>query len=407
MAATAHSDPYGIFLRKIGYSVGLEHTLDRIRDLQELYVSKGDLTLSSWKELVESENGWKRKTHDIADFFFALRLIHRSSGDLLILENLDAMAIATTLLNSDDEKEIARLTVFLWAVIVSDGEIFMNLLLSGFEEEIVKEKLSAMIAVKRKKLAKVILGKDAIKRIARIVAIERQESNKGSAGVGHSIESMRRTDPLHSVESMKRTGPLNMDSLSSVSFIEQPVTFSDDYFRKVPPRRKDWARTLGLWSDDTGLTSLGFNFINTLKSYGYVSDDEVFVFWPMDYELVRSGLKPNLFKETKTLWETLIDFATAHSGLCVKPFENSDTDTLVNMIDSMMKVYRSLHKRKLILRRELAFTVAYPAIVAIASARNEPVIDFPKALNAEQNGEHRRITSRRSRNTGGALRMKH
>jgi len=35
MAATAHSDPYGVFLRKIGYSVGLERTLERFGDLQD------------------------------------------------------------------------------------------------------------------------------------------------------------------------------------------------------------------------------------------------------------------------------------------------------------------------------------------------------------------------------------
>ena len=33
MAATAHSDPYAILLRKIGYSAGLEDTAKRVKDL--------------------------------------------------------------------------------------------------------------------------------------------------------------------------------------------------------------------------------------------------------------------------------------------------------------------------------------------------------------------------------------
>ena len=408
MVVTAHSDPYGIFLRKIGYSVGLEQTLSRLRDLQELYVSRGDITLASWKELVGEKNRWHLKSNNIADVFFALRLIHNTPGDLHVLENLDATAIATSLVNNEQEKQVARSIVFLWALLVNDGEIFMNLLLSKFEEKIIKEKLSAMIEYKRKNLVKVLPGKDAMKRIARIVTIERQEKNKGSAGAGLSVVSLKRTEPLHSVASLTRTEILHKNRLlGSDSLINQPVEFSNDYFRKVPSTRKGWADALGLWSDDIGITDLGCNFINSLRSFGYISDDGFFVFWPMDYELVRSGFKPNLIEGTKTLWETLIEFASAYARVHVKPFEVTDTNVLVNQLDCMMKVYRSLHTRKSMLRRELEIAVAYPASVAIACAKKEPVIDVPKALNFEQKGNQRRISFRRSRNTGGALSMKH
>ena len=396
MAATAHSDPYAIFMRKIGYSVGLERTLERFCDLQELYVSSRDVTLASWKELVRSKPGWKLETDNIADVFFALGLIHRTPGDLLVLENLDAVAIAASLLNDEKEKQTARLVVFLWALLVNDGEIFVNMLLARFEEEPIKEKLSAMIGYKRKVLANAMPGKDAMKRIARVVTIERQEKNKGSAGLGQSVASLKRTEPLQTER-----------SLASEHAITRALEFSDDYFRKVPPRRKDWARTLGLWSDDAGLTTQGYGFIALLKSAGYIGDEDFFIFWPMDYELIRSGFKPNLLGGTKTLWETLIDFANAYAGVRVKPFEESDTDTLVDQLDSMMKVYRSLHVRKSMLRRELAITVAYPVSVAIAGAKKDLVVDFPRALDVEQKGAQRRITFRRSRNIGGALSVKY
>ena len=401
MAATAHSDPYSIFMRKIGYSVGLEHTLERFGDLQELYVSRGDITLASWNELVTGEIGWKLKTDkklktgNIADVFFSLGLVHRTPGDLLVLENLDAAAIAASLLNEEKEKLTARSVVFLWAVLVNDGEIFMNLLLAGFEEGPIREKLSAMIAYKRKRLTKAMPGKNIMKRIARVVTIERQEKNKGSTGVGHSVASLKRTEPLQTDRSLA-SEPSSMGA----------VEFSPDYFRKVPPRRKDWARTLGLWSDDAGLTTQGHDFIDMLRSAGYIGDGDFFTFWPMEYELICSGFKPNLFEETKTLWETLIDFTNAYTGVRVKPFERSDTDTLVDQLDSMIKVYRSLHTRKSMLRRELPITVAYLASVAMASAKKDLVIDFPKALSVEQKGKQRRITFRRSRNIGGALSLK-
>ena len=379
-------------MRKVGYSVGLERTLERLGDLQELYVSNGDITLASWMNLVGSEEGWKLKTDNIADVFYSLRIIHRTPGDVLVLENLDAAAIAVSLLDDEEARNAARSLIFLWAVLVSDGEIFVNLLLAGFEEHSIREQLSVMIEHKRNILARVMPGIDSLKRISRVVTIERQEKNRGSASRGAGVASLLRTEPLQQYR-----------SLDSKDAIKKAVDFSDDYFRKVPPRRKDWARTLGLWSDVTGLTPLGSRFTKALKSNGYISNDGIFTFWPMEYELIRSGFRPNLFEGTKTLWESVVIFARAYTGVRVKPFEQSDTDTLVDTLDNMMKVYRSLHTRKSMLRRELAITVAYPACVAIASGKKEYVIDLPQALRAEQWGKKRRVTFRRSRNTGGTV----
>lgn len=395
MAATAHSDPYGIFLRKIGYSVGLERTLERFGDLQRSYVDSGDVTLASWTELVGPDTGWELKTDNIADVFYSLGFIHRTPGDVLVLENLDAAAVAAKVLRDPRKIEAARAFIFLWAVLVNDGEIFVNLLLADFDEDQIREKLSALIMYKRDVLAHAMPGRDAIERIARVVTIERQEKNKGSAGVGKSIASLKRTEPLEKTR-----------GLEPEASVREAVELSDDYFRKVPPRRKDWARTLGLWEDDRGLTSLGRTFKNSLSATGYITEDDIFVFWPMDYELVRSGFKPNLIDGSKSLWETLVDLGAAYAGLRVKPFAVTDADALVDQFDGMIHAYRSLHSRKSMLRREMAITVAYPSMVAMACARQAEVIDVPQALDAERKGHQRRIVFRRSRNTGGALSVK-
>lgn len=395
MAATAHSDPYGIFLRKIGYSVGLERTLERFGDLQKLYVESGDVTLASWSELVGPDTGWRLKTDNIADVFYSLDFIHRTPGDVLVLENLDAVAIAAKVLDDPHEIAVARSFVFLWAILANDGEIFVNLLLADFDEERIRDKLAALIKYKREFLAAVMPGRDAIKRIERVVTIERQETNKGSAGAGKTVASLKRTEPLE-----RR---MRLDSDAS---IQEAVELSADYFRKVPPRRKDWARTLGLWEDEVGLTSTGRRFKEALVASGYITSEEIFVFWPMDYELVRSGFKPNLIDGSKSLWESLVDIGEAFSELRVKPFSRLDTDSLVDQLEAMMQAYRSLHTRKSMLRREIAITAAYPSLVAMACAKREAVIDVPQALDAERKGNKRRIVLRRSRNTGGALNVK-
>ena len=396
MAATAHADPYAIFMRKIGYSVGLENTLDRVNDIVAAYLRDRDVSLASWEELVSSPDHWRLKTTNIADVFRSLRLIHRTAGDVLVLENLDAMAIASTLLGHPSQVAEARAFLLLWAILVNDGEIFVNLLLAGFQDRSIEQVLTTMMRRKRAALASFAKGKESIARINRIINIDRQVSNRGSAGGGRSVASLRRTEPLLSSRSGFRP-----------STRTDEIVFSDDYFRKVPPKRRDWARDLGLWTGEAGFTQRGKDFIRALAGSGYVDAQGGFTFWPMDYELLRSGFHPNLLPETpKSLWATLLDFAGAYSGLTLKETAGSDPGDAVTLVRQIMSVYRTLHVRKGMLRRELPILVAYPVVVACASATRSPVVNMPDAIAAEQRGEHRRIAFRQSRNMGGALTVK-
>lgn len=396
MAATAHSDSYTVFLRKIGYSVGLERTLERAGDLDEMYRQNRDVTASIWKELVSGPEHWNLKTDNITDVFYSLRLIQRTSGDVLVLENLDAMAIAGTLLDDPARQEAARSFLLLWAILVNDGEIFVNLLLSDFQEDRIKDNLSAMLLQKRATLKKVLIGRGSEKRINRVITIERQEKNKGSAGAGQSVTSLKRTEPLQPER-----------AAGSNSVAGDRIEFSDDYFRKVPPRRKDWARSLSLWDDEVGLTQRGKDFIDGLSEAGYIDAGGLFTYWPMDFELIRAGFRPDLLGEdTKGLWECLVDFGAAYAGLRVKPRSKDDADSAVALVAAMMDVFKSLHARKAMLRRELPITIAYPAAVACACAKEEPVLDLPAAISVEQKGEKRRLAFRQSRNTSGALSLK-
>ena len=395
MAATAHPDPYSIFMRKIGYSVGLERTLERTGDLEMIYTKNRDVTASIWKELVSGSEHWDLKSDNITDVFYSLRLLQRTAGDVLVLENLDALAIASILLKNVQERDAARAFLVLWAILVNDGEIFVNLLLAGFEEEQIKETLSTMMLQKREALSEVLGGKESAKQINRIITIERQEKNKGSAGVGQSISSLKRTEPLHPGRTSVN------DAVES-----DAIVFSKDYFRKVPPRRKDWARSLDLWENETGLTQRGKDFINGLTQAGYI-DRGLFTYWPMDYELVRAGFRPDLLGEdAKSLWDCLTDFGSAYAGLQVKTPLAGDKDSAVALIDKMLDVFRTLHVRKAMLRREMPITVAYPAAVACACATREPVLNLPVAIEAEQKGDRRRLSFRQSRNTGGTLSLK-
>lgn len=403
MVATAHSDPYAVFLRKIGYSVGLEFTAERVDGLVARYLQDRDLTVGGWNELVTGrrEDGkWgrdKSAEKHIADFLYSLRLIQNTTGDVLVLENLDAMAIATSMLTNKCDRDAARDFLLLWSILVNDGEIFVNLLLAGFQERRIKDTLRAMMLQKRSHLLKLMAGKASVGRINRVITIERQERNRGSAGASRSVTSLRRTEPLQ----------VERGSGYTASERER-IEFSDDYFRKVPPRRRDWASSLGLWDGERGrLSQRGHKFIDRLRETGYIDAYDRFTFWPMDYELVRSGFRPDLFGEnTRTLWTSLLDFGDAYAGLRVKAPAERDPDAALSLIGEMMTVFRSLHVRKAMLRRELPVLVAYPAAVALACANQAPVLDLPAVVEREQKGEARRLAFRQSRNTGGTLSVK-
>ena len=389
MAATVPTDPYAIFMRKIGYSVGLENTFDRINDLLRTYLRNRDLTLASWAQQVAD---WGLKSENIADVFFSLRLIHRTPGDVLVLENLDAMAIADSLLEEPSQASEACAFIFLWAVLVNDGEIFVNLLLSDFEERRIKETLSTMMQNKRASLAESATGRGAIARINRIVNIDRQQTNRGSAGAGRSVASLRRTEPLRPRAANRSASPTG------------EIVFSDDYLRKVPPKRRDWAHTLGLWDKATGLTQRGDRFIRGLTDSGYIGPEGAFAFWPMDYELRRSGFHAKQVpRAPRSLWATLLDFARAYSQLEQKETTSADRGRAVTLVAKVADVFRTLHVRKAMLRREVPVLVAFPAVIACAAGTRTPVLNLPDAIEAEQRGEQRRIAFRQSRNTGGAL----
>lgn len=401
MAATAHSDPYAILLRKIGYSVGLEFTAERIGDLTSRYLQDRDITTASWHELVtgsKNEGYWGRDQSaekHIADFFYSLRFIQRTAGDVLALENLDALAIASELLSSEQEKRAARDFLFLWSILTNDGEIFVNLLLAGFEEKAIKRTLTTMMLNKRIIASEAFKGKTTEQRINRVITIERQEKNVGSRGTRQSITSLRRTEHLHS----ERGGGQGLNE-------DYEIVFSEDYLRKVPPRRRDWAISLGLWDGEKGLTQKGHDFLNSLRQSGYIDKEECFTYWPMDYELVRSGFRPDLFGEAKGLWDCLVDFSSAFARLQSVPQQENNQNAAVDLIKEMMKVFRNLHVRKIMLRRELPITIAYPAAMALSYAQNQAILNIPATILAEQKGAQRRVALRQSRHTGGALSIK-
>ena len=389
------TDPHGIFFRRIGYSVGLEDTATRVQELEALYLSKRDVTIGMWDHLVHSPECWGLKSRHIADVFRSLGLVWRTGSDLVILENLDAMAISSTLSENRETAERGRDFLLLWAIVANDGEIFMNLLMAGFERERCRQRLTLLIQKKRHFLRERIGASMAPERFMRAVSIERQTRNPGSAGRRSRIASPGRVST--SLAAGRRG-----DSWTELDSDE----ISEDYLRKVPGRRMAWARSLGLWGDDGGITRRGEAFIKGLTRRGYIGTDGIFVFWPMKYELVRNRFRPDLLGETRELWEAVLDVAWAYEALDVLEPTGEHGNHGMAVLAEMMQVYRGLNSRKALLRQEMPVTIAFPAICALAIGRCEPVLDVPHFLERERMGRERRVAVRPSRYSGQSLSLR-
>ena len=181
---------------------------------------------------------------------------------------------------------------------------------------------------------------------------------------------------------------------------------SDDYLRKVPGRRMAWACSLDLWEEGGGITRRGEAFIEGMARSGYIGADGIFVFWPMEYELVRSRFRPDLLGATKGLWEAVVDAGRAYAALDVAEPTGEDDDHGVAALAEMMQVYRGLNSRKALLRQEIPVTIAFPAMCALAIGRREPVLDVPQFLGRERMGKERRVAVRPSRYSGQSLSLR-
>lgn len=405
MVAIAQFDPLSIFFRRIGYSVGLEFTFERVGELLSLYRDKKDISYTTWTKLVTAkrgDGGWGRQASavsNIADFFFSLGLIQLNQSDVIVQNNLDAMAITSDILCGECATDDSFNFLLLWSILTSDGEIFVNLLLSGFDKSEMRKKLVTVVETKREALYEAASNRLSRQQIYGAINIECKEVRSPSTSL-----KTQREKSLSDVF-LER----HQRNLASAKGYDQ-VDISDDYFKKVPPRRRAWAESLNLWDGHGNcLTPRGQHFLDALNKLGYVNDNGCFVFWPMDYELIRSGFHPCLFSShSNSLWGCLVDFRNAYSlqmeqGMYTLDSSLVESEHVVSMIIEMINLYRRYQVRKVMLRRELPLTVAYPVFVARSLCDSIPLVDAPKSIECEQDSRNSRISLRNSRSSSGAL----
>lgn len=391
MAGTIHRDPYRILIRKIGYSVGLENTLSRVSGLVDAYASTKELTSGSLLRLLESSSshgGWGLKTTNIYDFLNALDLIKVESNSVFVLPTLDALAILRINLNDDQFKK-AIVPVLAYSILSSDGDIFLNCLASAYVPARIKESLQSMVVTKRASAKLTLSSPIAAERIDRVVTIENQQNNTGGRVAGLGIHGMRRSGPLDDSR-----GPLLKPPSSGIEI-------SDDYMRKVPARRRDWSRDLGLISSDGKTTDRGARLLSLFQAKSQYAGNS-YTFWPYADEMIVLGVQP---EDANWTCPSRLDIIRGLKSVFVGAEFGSAAQTPLRTLEwltGIYSVYRQLSPHRAIVRVELPLRVARLAALGM-SCLDDGVDHYVDEVVSAVEKDSRQLEFRPSRQSEGSI----
>lgn len=374
MVGIAQPENFSPFLRKVGYSVGLENTLSRFTDFCHLYSTTSQIKTSDWQSLVEGK--WKLKTAHIGDVFGSLGIAQVTSQGVFAGPIGEAGAICLLLLDSPAEKAEALKHLFALSILLSDGDIFFNCLAAEFKPDEISKRLTGMILGKRQELYEVFTSQAEREAIAGAITIERQRSNKGGASKGSRLTLGA---PAGLSGGLKHLG---LPKPKDVHSMDPP---SNDYLRHIVPSRREWARSLGLCDKDGAVTAQGWRWLHRLGNVGYVFKSGEISLRPtkFDLEVNRLSSISQLVSFAPRTWGYVS--MVAH-GLATEDLSESDifnSDLLATLTVRIFSAFRELSQDRRMMRNELPLHVALPAYMAIARARGEGLVDYDAWLRSD------------------------
>jgi hypothetical protein len=391
MPAIARSSEFGLFVRKIGFSVGLEYTLDRMRDFAILYASKEILSYGDINRLLHLPKpaGWglELTNEHVLEVFRSLEILSVSKGEVNVLEVGEALGILRKLQNDETFEKSLRF-LFAHALVRADGDIFLNALAACFDPVDFRARATRMLEFKWSILEGVFSAPSTRTAIYQAVNIEAQTNNPGSRG--HGIGGRSAIENQSALT--RKTGPLRQHADRPEPFI------SDAYLRKALPRRKSWARSLDLIDEFDNQTELGRRFLNVLGAGGLGAPGCLIV-WPLTSDLTSPAFSKMALSGQKIMssWDFLILIGQAMSYLGQEQaIAKANQSSAIDLLIEFLTAFRSLNHSKRILRRELPGRVAYRCALAwnIGKKQFSP---YPAIIANEQLKATPRIVARPSR----------
>lgn len=388
MVARAQSSDFAIFMRKIGYSVGLEQTLARLGDFARVYGGSETITIGDLKRLLHAPppEGWglQPQNEHILDFLRSIEVLSVRGADIGILELGEALGILWKTLPAHAFADALRL-LFTHQLVLADGDVFLNALAAEFDVAAFTAATERMLEHKWSVLEQTFRSTQQRTAIYKAVNIEVQDNNPGSRGLAGA-----RIGPLGAIAAT-RLGPLSVATAS-----RPPIRLSPNYVAKTLGRRRAWATSLGLARDSGGLTVAGEGLLRTLVSAGYAGQACIST-WPLAHELeiplfTSMRLPPEV--PVRSSWDlmVLVGRGMGLLGTGLRACEQADMDALLDMI----RTFHTLNQSRSIVRNELPVRVAYRCLLA-RSIGEPQVPDWPAGIRLEQGLASPRVIARHSR----------
>jgi hypothetical protein len=376
MADIVQANLTNLLIRKIGYSAGLEHTFSRLSTLTDHYVLEEQLSERVWKDTVEEYGRVSARQH-FENFFQLLNVMSVRNGRPVPGLILDVLALLFRFFPNETQRNTSYKAVILYALITSDGELFLNLLRTKFKSTDYVQALAGFRARKLEYLYEFYKMSDLRHRLHRIVDFELQDKLQ---------KELR--------------GPFANQRTALDRDIEKfGVEVSDDWFTKVPGRRQNWAIDLDLYSSgevtDVGQRLLS-EFTRMTKQVDGKSDQAIFIL-PTDLELSANHVSCEGPKES---FPRFVDILKSIGTAYTEPTDKKIWDelTLKESLEWVRENFKKADSRFQMLRKDVPFTVFALFQLGCSVALKREVGDLEQhVLDAAKND--RSLLLRTSRNS--------
>jgi len=381
------SKEFSVFIRKIGYSVGLEHTLERLSDFARLYAGQDTLSYADIRRLLHTQkpSGWglDRSNEHILDVLGSLGVVDVRRGEVAVLETGDALGILMRLQGDNEAFSNSVRFIFAHSLALADGDIFFNALAACFDPEEFAGRMLRMIEFKWTLLEAHFSSRHQRAAIYSAINVEAQENNPGSRGKG------KLTEPPDPTRLKQVRGALTPEVTRPQPKISSP------YLAKALPRRKAWAVSLGLASEDGAPTEDGEGLLKALAEAGYCGP-ACMAMWPLRHELLNPAFLTLRDAAIPFLdsWSFMLLIGRGMDLLGSADHEAGQAEML--RLRQFIQIYQALNSSKSIVRTELPVRVAYRCALGLSIGRSY-VPDYPVLIEREQRSPSPRIVARPSR----------
>lgn len=393
MVDRAPSKEFSVFIRKIGYSVGLEHTLERLNDFARLYGGQDTLSYSDISRLLHAPKpaGWglDRNNEHILDVLRSLGVVDVRRGEVAVLEVGDALGMLMQLQGDGGAFRTSARFIFAHSLALADGDIFFNALAACFDPEEFARRLLRMIEFKWTLLEGHFSSSHHRAAIYSAINVEAQENNPGSRGKGRLNEP---PDPTRLRHTRGALAP-------QVTRPEPKI--SAPYLAKALPRRKAWAVSLGLASETGELTETGERLLRILGDVGYCGPSCI-AMWPLRHELLNplyTSVRDTEFPVLDS-WSFMLLIGRGMGLLGSTDRDAGEGEIL--LLRRLVQTYRAINTSKSIVRAELPVRVAYRCALSLSMGEHS-VPNYPALITEEQRSPYPRIVARPSRLAEAAL----